>query len=116
MIKNPKIGQEVWFFEPWAEDIHSAKITALGETEVSARNPEKYPYADIHWDDGGDSSCLLKDLYASREELQNKLKKEEPVYLYVSKGNLSRMEKWSLNNRFTVEKEFIDGTIFKLEK
>ena len=49
MIKNPKIGQEVWFFEPWAEDIHSAKITALGETEVSARNPEKYPYADIHW-------------------------------------------------------------------
>ena len=77
MIKNPKIGQEVWFFEPWAEDIHSAKITALGETEVSARNPEKYPYADIHWDDGGDSSCLLKDLYASREELQNKLKKEE---------------------------------------
>lgn len=41
------------------------------------RNPEKYPYADIHWDDGGDSSCLLKDLYASREELQNKLKKEE---------------------------------------
>ena len=34
MIKNPKIGQEVWFFEPWAEDIHSAKITALGETEV----------------------------------------------------------------------------------
>lgn len=77
MIKNPKIGQEVWFFEPWAEDIHRAKITALGETEVSARNPEKYPYADIHWDDGGDSSCLLKDLYASREELQNKLKKEE---------------------------------------
>lgn len=43
------------------------------------------------------------------------IKKEEPVYLYVSKGNLSRIEKWSLNNRFTVEKEFIDGTIFKLE-
>lgn len=50
------------------------------------------------------------------EEEFLKLKKEEPVYLYVSKGNLSRMEKWSLNNRFTVEKEFIDGTIFKLEK
>lgn len=50
------------------------------------------------------------------EEEFLKLKQEEPVYLYVSKGNLSRMEKWSLNNRFTVEKEFIDGTIFKLEK
>lgn len=50
------------------------------------------------------------------EEEFLKLKKEEPVYLYVSKGNLSRMENWSLNNRFTVEKEFIDGTIFKLEK
>lgn len=49
------------------------------------------------------------------EEEFLKLKKEEPVYLYVAKGNLSRMEKWSLNNRFTVEKEFIDGTIFKLE-
>lgn len=77
MIKNPKIGQKVWFFEPWGKCIHSAKITALGETEVSVRNPEKYPYADIKWDDGGNSDCLLKDLYASREELQNKLKKEE---------------------------------------
>ena len=57
--------------------IHSAKITALGETEVSVRNPEKYPYADIEWDDGGNSGCLLKNLYASREELQKELKKEE---------------------------------------
>ena len=24
------------------------KSRQLGETEVSARNPEKYPYADIH--------------------------------------------------------------------
>lgn len=39
--------------------------------------PEKYPYADIEWDDGGNSGCLLKDLYASREELQKELKKEE---------------------------------------
>ena len=77
MIENPKIGQKVWFLEPWGQCIHSAKITALGETEVSVRNPEKYPYADIEWDDGGSSGCLLKDLYASREELQKELKKEE---------------------------------------
>ena len=77
MINNPKIGQKVWFLEPWGQSIHSAKITALGETEVSVRNPEKYPYADIEWDDGGNSGCLLKNLYASREELQKELKKEE---------------------------------------
>ena len=77
MINNPKIGQKVWFLEPWGQCIHSAKITALGETEVSVRNPEKYPYADIKWDDGGNSGCLLKDLYVSREELQKELKKEE---------------------------------------
>ena len=45
MINNPKIGQKVWFLEPWGQCIHSAKITALGETEVSVRNPQKYPYA-----------------------------------------------------------------------
>lgn len=77
MIKNPKIGQKVWFLEPWGQCIHSAKITALGETEVSVRNPEKYPYADIEWDDGGNSGCLLKNLYTSREELQKEIKKEE---------------------------------------
>ena len=79
MINNPKIGQKVWFLEPWGQCIHSAKITALGETEVSVRNPEKYPYADIEWDDGGNSGCLLKNLYTSREELQKELKKEDWV-------------------------------------
>lgn len=77
MINNPKIGQKVWFLEPWGQCIHSAKITALGETEVSVRDPKKYPYADIEWDDGGNSGCLLKNLYASCEELQKELKKEE---------------------------------------
>lgn len=77
MIINPKIGQKVWFLEPWGKCIHSAKITALGETEVSVRNPEKYPYANVVWDDGGSGMRLLKDLYSSREELQKELKKEE---------------------------------------
>lgn len=80
MITNPKIGQEVWFFELWGlwgHCIHSAKITALGETEVSVRDPKKYPYADIKWDIGGNSKRLLRDLYSSREELQKELKKAE---------------------------------------
>ena len=47
MIENPKIGQKVWFVEHWSQCIHSAKITALGETEASVRDPKKYPYADI---------------------------------------------------------------------
>ena len=86
MINNPKIGQKVWFLEPWGQCIHSAKITALGETEVSVRNPEKYPYADIEWDDGGNSGCLLKNLYASREELQKELKKEDREAVLESVG------------------------------
>lgn len=77
MIENPKIGQKVWFLEPWSRCIHSAKITALGETEVSVKDPEKYPCAEIKWDDGGNSRRLLKNLYTSREELQKELKKEE---------------------------------------
>ena len=77
MITNPKIGQKVWFLEKWSRCIHSAKIIALGETEVSVKDPEKYPYADIKWDIGGNSKRLLRDLYNSREELQKELKKTE---------------------------------------
>lgn len=91
MIKNPKIGQKVWFLEPWSQCIHSAKITALGETEVSVRNPEKYPYADIEWDDGGNSGCLLKDLYVSREELQKELKKEEEKKIAEIKAKIKNV-------------------------
>lgn len=61
MIENPKIGQKVWFVEHWSQCIHSAKITALGETEASVRDPKKYPYADIEWDDGAhtETVCFL---------------------------------------------------------
>lgn len=44
------------------------------------------------------------------------LKKEEPLYLYVSKGNLSRMEKWQHKDKFTIDKEFINGTVYKWER
>ncbi len=77
MITNTRIGQKVWFLEPWSNCIHSAKIIALGETEASARDPKTYPYAEIKWDDGGNSNRLLRDLYSSREELQAELKKAE---------------------------------------
>ena len=77
MITNPRVEQKVWFLEHWSNCIHSAKITALGETEVSVRDPKKYPYAEIKWDDGGNSNRLLRDLYSSREELQKEIKKAE---------------------------------------
>lgn len=68
MIKNPKIGQEVWFLVRCEQNLHRAKIIGLGEVEVSAK---KYSYADIEMEDG----CRLigwplKNLYASKEELQ----------------------------------------------
>ena len=74
MIENPKIGQEVWFAEACNQRIHSAKLIALDEVEVSAR---KYLYAKIEMDDGCRLGWPLKNLYASREELQKELKKEE---------------------------------------
>lgn len=49
MIENPKIGQEVWFAEACNQRIHSAKLIALDEVEVSTR---KYLYAKIEMDDG----------------------------------------------------------------
>lgn len=41
MIENPKIGQEVWFAEACNQRIHSAKLIAFNEVEVSTR---KYIY------------------------------------------------------------------------
>ena len=74
MIENPKIGQEVWFAEACNQRIHSAKLIALDEVEVSTR---KYLYAKIEMDDGCRLGWPLKNLYASREELQKELEKKE---------------------------------------
>jgi len=74
MIKNPKIGQEVWFAEACNQRIHSAKLIALDEVEVSTR---KYLYAKIEMDDGCRLGWPLKNLYASREELQKELEKKK---------------------------------------
>ena len=74
MIENPKIGQEVWFAEACNQRIHSAKLIALDEVEVSTR---KYLYAKIEMDDGCRLGWPLKNLYASREELQKELEKKD---------------------------------------
>ena len=76
MIENPKIGQEVWFAEACNQRIHSAKLIALDEVEVSTR---KYLYAKIEMDDGCRLGWPLKNLYASREELQKELQKKKKV-------------------------------------
>lgn len=74
MIENPKIGQKVWFAELCNQRIHSAKLIALDEVEVSAR---KYLCAKIEMDDGCRLGWSLKNLYASREELQKELEKKK---------------------------------------
>ena len=86
MIENPKIGQEVWFAEACNQRIHSAKLIALDEVEVSTR---KYLYAKIEMDDGCRLGWPLKNLYASRKELQKELEKKKkgrrvglPVFLF----------------------------------
>ena len=74
MIDNPKIGQEVLFAESCNQRIHSAKLIAFNEVEVSAR---KYIYAKIEMEDGCRLGWPLKNLYASREELQKELEKKK---------------------------------------
>lgn len=74
MIKNPKIGQEVWFLVRYGQSLHRAKIINIDEVEVSTR---KYLYAKIEMDDGCRLGWPLKNLYASREELQKELEKKE---------------------------------------
>lgn len=91
MIRNPKIGQRVWFLEQWNHCIHSAKIIALGETEVSVRDTKKYPYAEIKWDVGGNSNCLLRNLYSSREELQKEIKKAEEKKISEIKSKIKNV-------------------------
>ena len=119
MITNPKIGQKVWFLEPWSKCIHSAKITALGETEVSARDPEKYPYAEIKWDDGGDSGRLLRDLYSSREELQAELKKAEKKRIAEIKGSIKDVNglvAFMYNHCVASAEEYTDWTARRVVK
>lgn len=74
MIENPKIGQEVWFAEACNQRIHSAKLIAFNEIEVSAR---KYIYAKIEMEDGCRLGWPLKNLYASKEKLQKELAKKK---------------------------------------
>ena len=74
MIENPKIGQEVWFAEACNQRIHSAKLIALDEVEVSTR---KYLYTKIEMDDGCRLGWPLNNLYASKEELQKELAKKK---------------------------------------
>ena len=119
MIKNPKIGQKVWFFEPWGQCIHSAKITALGEIKVSDRDPKKYPYADIKCDDGGNSGWLLKDLYASREELQKELKREGEKKIAEIKSKIkdtNDLVAFMYNHCVACAEEYTDWTARKAVK
>ena len=116
MIENPKIGQEVWFAEACNQRIHSAKLIALDEVEVSTR---KYPYADIEWDDGGNSGCLLKNLYASCEELQKELKKEEEKKIAEIKAKIkdaSDLVAFMYDHCVACAEEYTDWTARKAVK
>lgn len=117
MIENPRIGQKVWFREMWSGCIHSAKITGFGETEVPASGSEKCqyvttePYAELEWDDGGNSSCLLRDLYASRKELVDALKKESEDRISKIKSeihNVNDLVKFMYDNCVASAEEYTD--------
>ena len=119
MIKNPKIGQKVLFKETWSGFIRSAKITAFGEIEVPARNPKKYQYAELTCEDGGNSSCLLKDLYTSREELQKELRREEEKKIAEIKSKIkdaNDLVAFMYNHCVACAEEYTDWTARKAVK
>lgn len=116
MIENPKIGQEVWFAEACNQRIHSAKLIALDEVEVSTR---KYLYAKIEMDDGCRLGWPLKNLYASREELQKELKKEEEKKIAEIKAKIkdaSDLVAFMYDHCVACAEEYTDWTARKAVK
>ena len=75
--------------------------------------------ADIEWDDGGNSGCLLKNLYASREELQKELKKEEEEKIAEIKAKIkdaSDLVAFMYDHCVACAEEYTDWTARKAVK
>ena len=116
MIENPKIGQEVWFAEACNQRIHSAKLIAFNEVEVSTR---KYIYAKIEMEDGCRLGWPLKNLYASRKELQKELKKEEEKKIAEIKAkikNANDLVAFMYDHCVACAEEYTDWTARKAVK
>lgn len=67
MMKNVKVGDDVWFENKWVNGPVNGTVIELKETELP--NSKTAPYAEINWKNGGTSGVLLENLFATKEEL-----------------------------------------------
>lgn len=67
MMKNVKVGDDVWFENTWVNGPVNGTVIELKETELP--NSKTAPYAEVNWKDGGTSGVLLENLFATKEEL-----------------------------------------------
>lgn len=67
MMKNVKVGDDVWFENKWVNGPVNGTVIELKETELP--NSKTAPYAEVNWKNGGTSGVLLENLFATKEEL-----------------------------------------------
>ena len=67
MMKNVKVGDNVWFENMWINGPVNGTVIALKETELP--NNKTAPYAEVNWNDGGTSGVLFENLFATKEEI-----------------------------------------------
>lgn len=67
MMKNVKVGDDVWFENMWINGPINGTVIALKETELP--NSKTAPYAEVNWKNGGTSNVLFENLFATKEEL-----------------------------------------------
>lgn len=65
MKENFKIGQKVWFLEPWSKMPKSATIVSF----ETIKPDKERTVAKLHLDEGGTNSMLVDNLYSTKEEL-----------------------------------------------
>ena len=87
MIKNPKIGDYVWFICRWTDLPTLGVITSLKVDPANEVFSYERPYAEIDWYNGrsttepgatcGNISVLLNEIYQTKQELLAAIRKED---------------------------------------
>lgn len=99
MIKNPKVGDYIWFICRWTDLPALGEITSLKIDPANKNFPYERPYAEVNWYSGenpsepgywcGSTSALLKDLYETKQELLDSMSKKTK-YKVLILGSMSQ--------------------------
>lgn len=113
MLKNPKIGQHVWFYEMWSERPVGATIVELDTIPADKAYPKERPFANLKLDEGGSNSMLLSELFSTKEELmEDRQKKEDKRIAEIKKSikSMADLIKFMYDHTVTPAEEYTDWT------